>query len=272
MNKFKKFMKKLYDIITVPSMTYLPGNLAFFLVLSLFPILTLIGVIANRFSINVSSLINLFNTVLPSNIATILDTYVQGRGFDTNIGIFMIIGFFLASNGAHAIILASNNLYGFPNSNYITRRLKGMILIILIILLFIFMLAFLAFGNHILNLILNYFKDQKFISFIRTLFIILKWPFSIFVIFFNLKLIYTIAPDWKIMSKHTTKGAIFSTIGFIVVVEIYTYWVSNFSNYDLFYGSLSNIVILMLLTYFISYILVIGIAINVKAYEYKVED
>lgn len=272
MNKLNVYLKKLYDIITTPNMTYLPGNLAFFLVLSIFPILTLIGVIANKFSINVSSLINLFNTVLPSNVAKILDTYVQGRGFDSHIGIFMIIGFFLASNGAHAIILASNNLYGFPNSDYITRRLKGMILIILIILLFIFMLIFLAFGNKILNLILNYLKDEKFINFIRTLFVILKWPFSIFVIFFNVKLIYTIAPDWKIMSKHTTKGAIFATIGLILVVQIYSYWVTNFSNYDLFYGSLSNIVILMLLTYFISYILVIGIAINVKTYEYKVED
>ena len=91
-------------------------------------------------------------------------------------------------------------------------------------------------------------------------------------IYFNVKLIYTIAPDWKILSKHTTKGAIFTTISWIVVVQIYSYWVSNFSNYDIFYGSLSNIVVLMLLMYIISYILVIGIAINVRSYEYKIKD
>ena len=74
------------------------------------------------------------------------------------------------------------------------------------------------------------------------------------------------------MSKHTNKGAIFTTISWIVVIQIYSYWVTHFSNYDIFYGSLSNIVILMLMTYIISYILVIGIAINVKSYEYKIED
>ena len=272
MNKIKRYIKKLYDIINTPSMSYLPGNLAFFLVLSIFPILTLIGVIASSFSINIESILNIINLALPNNVADILSDFIQGKGFDSHIGIFMVIGFYLASNGSDAIILASNNLYGFPNSDYIKRRIKAIFLIILIILLFIFMLGFLAFGNHILDLLLTFIKDKNIVNIIYNLFNILKWPFSIFVIFFNVKLIYTIAPDWKILSKHTTKGAIFTTICWIFVVQIYSYWVSNFSNYDIFYGSLSNIVILMLLTYIVSYILVIGIAINVRSYEYKLQD
>ena len=253
-------------------MSYLPGNLAFFLVLSIFPILTLIGVIASSFSINVDALVNIIDKALPNNVALILADFIQGKGFDKNIGIFMVIGFFLASNGASAIILASNNLYGFPNSDYIKRRIKAMFIIVLMLLLFIFMLGFLAFGNHIVELVLQLIKDNNLANLISSLFNILKWPFSIFIIFFNVKLIYTIAPDWKILSKHTTKGAIFTTIGWMIAVEIYSYWVSNFSNYDIFYGSLSNIVVLMLLTYIISYILVIGIAINVRSYEYKIKD
>ena len=134
------------------------------------------------------------------------------------------------------------------------------------------MLGFLAFGNHILDLVLSFIKDKTLVDLIHTLFMILKWPFALFVIFFNVKLIYTIAPDWKIMSKHTTRGAIFTTISWIVVMQIYSFWVNHFSNYDLFYGSLSNIAVLMLMIYIISYILVIGIAINVKSYEYIVED
>ena len=38
MHKIKEYLKKLYDIIITPSMSYLPGNIAFFLVLSIFPI------------------------------------------------------------------------------------------------------------------------------------------------------------------------------------------------------------------------------------------
>ena len=272
MKRLKGYIKNLFNIIASPSMSYLPGNLAFFLVLSIFPILTLLGVIASNFSINIDSLVNAINTTLPSAISSILDTFIRGEGFDTNIGIFMIIGFYLASNGADAIILASNNLYGFPNSNYLKRRIKAIFIIILIILLMIFMLGFIAFGNFILKFILNSIKDKSLATLIYNLFIILKWPFAIFVIFFNVKLIYTIAPDWKIMSKHTTKGAIFTTVIWIISVQVYSYWVTNFSNYDLFYGGLSSIAMLMLLMYIISFVLIIGIAINVKSYEYKIED
>ena len=272
MKKITNYLKKLYEIIITPSMSYLPGNLAFYLVLSIFPILTLVGVIASNLGLSINSAVNVINTTLPQDVANILDSYIQGKGFDTNIGIFMIIGFFMASNGTDAIILASNNLYGFPNSNYINRRIKAIFMIILLILLFIFMLLFIAFGNTILNFILSFLTDQKLVILIYSSFIVLKWPFAIFIIFFNVKLIYTLAPDWKIMSKHTTKGAIFTTISWIVVLEVYSFWVTHFSRYDLFYGSLSNIVILMLITYLISYIFVIGIAINVKSYEYKIED
>ena len=272
MKRIKNYISKLYEIIITPSMSYLPGNLAFYLVLSIFPILTLIGVIASRLGLSMNSLVGAIDTTLPANIASVLDSFIQGKGFDTNIGIFMIIGFFLASNGADAIILASNNLYGFPNSDYLKRRIKAIFMIILLILLFIFMLGFIAFGNTILDFVLSYLKDEKLVSIIHNLFVILKWPFAIFVIYFNVKLIYTIAPDWKIMSKHTTRGAVFTTISWIIVVQIYSYWVSHFAHYDLFYGSLSNIVILMLITYMLAYILVIGIAINVKSYEYKIRD
>ena len=268
MKKFKSYLKKLYKIIISPSMSYLPGNLAFSLVLSIFPILTLIGVIASNFSINIAALTNFINKSLPPDVADVLATFISGKGFDSNIGIFMIIGFYLASNGADSIILASNNLYQFKNSDYVKRRIKSLFLIGLIIFSLIFLLGFLGFGIHIIDLLLSKTKDVKFVSLVHQLFNLLKWPFSIFIILFNLKLIYTIAPDNKIKSKTTTTGAIFTTFSWVVVVEAYSYWVTNFSNYDIFYGSLSNIVILMLIIYLISFLLIIGIAINVRQYEY----
>ena len=89
------------------------------------------------------------------------------------------------------------------------------------------------------------------------------------IMYVSIKLIYTMAPDWKILSKYTTKGAIFTTIGWVLATMIYSYYASHFSNYDLFYAGLSNIVILMIWVYALSYILVVGIAINVNVYQNK---
>ena len=64
-----------------------------------------------------------------------------------------------------------------------------------------------------------------------------------------------------------TRGAVFTALGWILVTAIYSYYVSHFSNYDLFYGSLSNLIVMMIWIYILAYTFVVGIAINVETYE-----
>ena len=268
MTRIKNFLKRLIKIIRNPEMLFLPGNLAFFIVLSLFPIITFVGVIASIFSININ--LSSISQFLPKDAVDILLPYAQGKGFDSNVGIFMLIGFFIASNGADALVIVSNTLYEIPNSNYIKRRIKDFFLILLIIFLIVFLFGFLTFGNQILNYILNYIDNTYIKNFILEIFFILKWPFALFVIFFNIKIIYTIAPDSKVYSRTTTKGAIFTTIAWMITTLIFSYYIKHFSNYGIFYGSISNIIVLILWIYLLSYILVIGIAINCE--QYKIEN
>ena len=267
MKKIKNKIKEYLTVLMQPAVGILPGQLAFFLVLSIFPLLTLIGIIASYFSISVDSLIDLMYKAFPTSVADLFTQFVEGKGFDTNVGLFMIIGYILASNGTHSITLASNILYGFPNDDYLKRRIKALIMIIILIILFMFMLVFLAFGNHILSLLLQLVEDQNFANIIYKMFVFLKWPFSVFIIYFNIKILYTIAPDWKILSATTTRGALFTTFGWTIATAIFSYYITNFARYDIFYGSLSNIVVLMMWVYILSYILVVGIAINANEYK-----
>lgn len=271
-NRIKRIVKRLFEILSEPQMLFLPAHIAFFLVLSIFPILTLIGFITSFFSIDINSLTNIMNNAIPPSVTVIFTQFIEGSGLTSNLGLLILIGFFLASNGTHAIILASNSLYNFPNSTYLNRRVKAFFLIFLLIVLFVFLLVVLAFGNNIVSFIKSFIHDDLSLKIINFLYLLLKWPIASFILYFNIKLIYTISPDWKIMSKNTTKGAIFTTIGWIVATYIYSFYVTNFSTYDKFYGNLSNIAILMLWIYIISYILVIGIGINAKLYTYNNEN
>ena len=60
------------------------------------------------------------------------------------------------------------------------------------------------------------------------------------------------APDKKIPSRNVTGGAIFTTFGWVVITDIYSYYISHYANYSVFYGSLANIIILMLWVYFLA--------------------
>lgn len=267
MVRLKNIFKRLFNIIRDPAMLFLPGNLAFFLVLSIFPVLTLIGLIASAFNISID--ISAIQSLLPGKVVDILLPYTIGKGFDSNVLLFMIIGFIIASNGADAIVLASNKLYDIPNSTFLKRRIKDLLLIILIILSVIFLFAFLGFGNQILNHIMKYINNSNIEQLIYKIFNILKYPFAMFIVYFNIKIIYTIAPDSKIYSRTTTKGALFTTISWTISTIIFSYYIKYFSHYGFFYGSLSNIIILILWVYILSYLLVIGIAVNSGQYNIK---
>lgn len=265
--RVKNILTKLYNIIRKPEMLILPGNLAFFLVLSVFPIIILIGLIASTFSLSLDSIVAFINENLPRQIFDIITTFISGKGIDFNVGFFTVTAFVLASNGPHSIIVTSNTLYNFEQGSYLNRRIKALILTILLVLLFIFIIVVLAFGNIIVKAIFEIGILKNLSSFAYSMFVYLKWPIAFFIIFFSIKLLYTIAPDYNIPSRYVNKGAIFTTLGWILTTAIYSYYVTHFSKYDIFYGSLSNIIILMMYIYFLSYILVLGIAIKSSSYE-----
>lgn len=265
------WIKQLYSIFIDPKVILLPGQIAFFLILSIFPFLILTAYITTIFGSSATSVIDIISIVLPTDIASAVVVVASGKSFDSSVILSMIIGFIIASNGAHSIILASNTLYGFPNNDFIKRRLKALFIIFILVIIFIMAMFLLAYGNVISRNIFKLLKLQGFMSKVYNIFVIAKWPIVGLILFFSIKMIYVVAPDWRILSKNTTKGALFTTIGWVVASAIFSYYVSHFSNYDILYGSLSSIVILMIWIYILCYIFVIGIAINVKEYRDKEE-
>ncbi len=262
----KEFVKKIINILSKPDMKILPGNIAFFMVLSIVPIITLIGVVSSLISVPTTTLTNFMNGYFPQAINNILIPYFSGEGVDLNIIIFTIAGFWIASNGCNAIIIASNKLYDITDSNYLKRKIKAINMTILLIILIVFMLIFIGFGNKIVGFLTdNFLKDFKQVVYYIYLFI--KWPIGISFIFFVVKLLYTIAPDKQIPSRCVNKGAAFTTVGWLCATTLYGYYVTNISNYTVFYGGLSGIIILMLWIFMISFIFVVGITINKANYD-----
>ncbi len=271
MEQVKKWLHSLFQIIQVPEMKILPGHIAFFLVLSIIPIITLIGFIASFFSISIESLVQVATNIVPEEIMNLLMPFITGKGMDMNISVFMVIGFVLASNGPHAIIVACDTLYNEKDKSYLHTRVKAFVLTILLMLLFFFCLVVLAFGNSILNMILQ----MDVLSHIHTqlywAFLFIKYPFAFILIYWMIKMLYTMAPSKKIPSKSVTKGALFTTIMWLIVTSIFSFYISHFGSYDIFYGGLSSIIVMMIWVYILSYVLVIGIAINRNNYH-QLED
>lgn len=267
MKRITNILKELWRSIRKPEMLILPGNLAFFLVMSIVPIVTLFGIIASIFSLSTDLLINLVSEFFPNDVVNILLPFIDGSNLSANNILFTIVGFYLSSNGPDSLIVASNLLYHTENDNYVFRRVKSLVMTFFMIILFIFILLFLAFGNLIIGWLAGFEVIGKFIANSYIFIIIFKFIIAFGVVFIILKILYTLAPNKKVKSKYVNKGSFVATLLILLVTSIYSYYVTNIAHYDIIYGSLSNIIILIFLIYIISYIITLGIAINSNYYN-----
>ena len=268
----KKYLKKMFDIFMKPEMMILPGQLAFFIILAIFPMLTLIGYVGSNISLFSHAFTAMMDGILPRGIADVLVPFFTNSHINGNIVFFMLVGFYLVSNGTNSLIITSNALFDIEHAPYLKRRIKAFFMIILLMAIFIFTVVVLAYGNIIVKEIIGL---KIFANISRTLFMIfllLKWPIAFICIFWMIKLIYTLAPDAPIPSKYMNTGALFTTFGWIVVTGLYSIYISRFANYSMFYGGISTIIVMMMWIYFLAYIIVLGIAINVTEYESEIKS
>ena len=272
MEQARGFFKKILELIKKPELRILPGQLAFFLVLSLIPLVALIGAIASVLSIPVDTIRDAITGTVPKAVADIIANVMTAKGLSFNILAFFIAAFVLASNGTNSMIITSNEIYKIKTEHFFKRRLKAVLMTLTIVGLFFFLLVVPIWGDTIFDIIKASASKNIPIDFIYRLFKILQYPIIIIVLYVNIKLIYVIAPDEKIESATATKGAIFTTIGWILASEIYSFYIATFSNYSLFYGSISNVVILLLWVYILSYIFIFGMIINASSYKNQVEN
>ena len=115
---------------------FLEISLAFFLFLSVFPIITLIVFFASALSVSTDSIVQFMDTSVPKEIADLLLPYFIGNSVSIQVGFSMIVGFVVASNGAHSIIIASNALYKLDDSSYLNRRVKALFMTVILVFLF----------------------------------------------------------------------------------------------------------------------------------------
>lgn len=263
-DKAKKIINSFTDILKSPEMQILPGQLAFYFIMSIIPIAAISAVLASYIT-NSFDFISTIEGILPPAISNILiflskDMHIEGIAFV--IILYVLVG----SNAPASIIVASNIFYDIEQPKYVKLKLKSFIMTIIIVILLLFVIIIPLFGDiivHFLTLIFN----SKLLDNYRLLYVVIKALGSLTIMYFIIRLLYTYAPSKKIDRKTTRKGAIFTSIGWILATYVFAFYITNIASYDVIYGNFANILILFLWVYILAYLFVVGMALNVEDYH-----
>ena len=238
------------------------AQLAFFMFLSILPTFILLSQVLGFFSLSLSS------------IEQWVDINVTGAGADTlrrmlnyspsgmNSFFLAVTALWAASRVQFAMIRVTNYTLTdgvTTGEGYLKDRLRSLKTILMTIFTVAFSLIVVVYGPIILNLVLGKVLGAKITE---AAWMALRWPLAAALYFLMISYNYYVLPSMRVRYRDIVPGSIFASIGFLAVTFVYNIYTARSVNYDILYGSFSNIVVLMFWFWFIAWVMCLGVTIN----------
>lgn len=261
---FRRLIKNLHEFsasMIKKNISAFSSSTAFFLFLSLIPMLILICAVLPYTSLTEENLLmavtrNTPETMNPLIGSIIADVYSRSAGI---ISVAVIGTLWSAGKGVLALIRGLNVINDVEeNRNYFVLRIVASVYTLIMILAVILSLLIMVFGNLLVNLLLKDFPQVRLLfEFFMHFRFILAW--AVLTLVFTM--IYTFVPNRKMRFLEQLTGGMFSAVVWSVFSWCFSIYVDRFGGFNT-YGSLATIIIIMLYLYFCMYIIMIGAYIN----------
>ncbi len=256
-------VKKLWHRIKEDDLPGLSAQLAYYFLLSLFPLLICMFTLLPFLPIPHEDLLSVIRGFAPTEAmdlieVNLMDIMSQRNGKLLSLGVIGTI--WSASNGINAIVVAFNKAYDVKESRSFLVS-SGMAVMLTFGMIFVFITAVIlpVFGQEIGAFV---FSQFGFMDQFLLVWEALRWVISALVLFLIFTGLYWIAPNVKMRCRSAFPGAAFSTVGWIISSVALSYYVDHFNNYSLTYGSIGAIIVLMIWLYITAFIIVLGGEIN----------
>jgi membrane protein len=256
-------LRLLWHRIEEDDIPGLSAQLAYFFLLSLFPLLIFIFTLLPYLPIQHHDILGGIADFAPPQTMELIEKNVNYVMNNRNGGLlsFGVIGtIWSASNGIHALVRAFNKAYNVKESrSFIVSRAMAIVLTIGMIFVFIVAVLLPIFGREIGIFLFSYLGFK--LEFLR-IWEMLRLVISAVILFLIFTGLYWIAPNVKLRCRSAFPGAGFATVGWILSSYALSFYVSKFNNFSLTYGSIGAIIVLLIWLYISGFIIILGGEIN----------
>jgi membrane protein len=219
------------------------------------------------------SLLDLMKDLLPHSAyetvrETVVDIVTRPRSGLLSVG--FILALYFSTNGVDSMMDAFNSTYHeLETRSVIRQRLVSLFLVLIFSFLLIVAIGLITFGTRLLALLFPATLEGSGIYFGVLWF--LKWVVIVATIFLAISFLYYMAPARKRHFRFISAGSTLATILIIATTLAFNYYADKFSRYNILYGSIGTLLIVLLWIYFNSFSLLIGFELNASIHIAKVE-
>ncbi|CDZ75524.1 Virulence factor BrkB [Peptoniphilus sp. ING2-D1G] len=250
------------------------ASLVYFTILSIFPFLIALLNAINFTNVLQSEQLIEFLNYLPEDIAKIVYSFINEINTASSSGLFsisIILGLYTASNVVHKLIENISSAYGFKDRRSFFK-VRGIALLFTLAMIIMILLMFLTqiFGELIIKTVSKYLPIQEHTKSIITLLGLIIPILYMVATFISL---YRIAPSSEVKAiinyKSVIPGSVFATLACLFSSKLFGYYVINFGNYSVTYGSLGGIIVMLVWMWIMSIVILLGAHINSVLFSMK---
>ncbi len=254
-----KFMKKA----TEDSVPAYAAQVAFFVMLSFFPFIMLLVVLASKLSFVNVTVVGYILRVVPDGLDTYV-AYIIDDVVNSNIQSFTIITVFVslwsAAKGMQALSTGLNKIYGVEQKkNFFLVRLICAVYTLVFLLLCLVAIVLHVFGTQIAHKVIDQYP-----AFANATLLILsmKNVFTFVIIFVFLLLIYYQLPSRRGNVRHEVSGAALAALAWMLMTRLFSVYMKYISTNSKMYGSLTSLILIIIWLYIGMQIVLYGAEIN----------
>lgn len=275
----------LYDVLSFffqglfkGVLTYRAAAIAFNFFLALVPFIlflfTLIPFITSEDY--QADILSLMNELIPEEIFRIFESTIVeilSRPSTGLLSLVFVMAVYFATNGIDAIIEGFGQSYHETDTySWWKQKLAAFLMMMALSLMIVVSMSFLAFGK----VTIYFLAEQQLITDRTTIifFRILQWLIIILITLTGISLLYYFGqPKDRQRNKYRfySPGAILGTTLFVVGGLLIKLYFENFARYNLLYGSIGSIIILLVWLYYNAIILLIGFELNASIRQSKAQ-
>ena len=192
---------------------------------------------------------------------------VMGHRHSTLLSVGFVSSILLAANGLMGVITSLN----FANKSiekrpYLQRYLLSMFIVFVLYVVIVLMLSLMIGHKLLLQIIFSqgWFTHTKANI---VLFDIGRWLIMTFATLFAVSFIYYWAPVKRQRVGFFSSGSVLATAMFFLLSWGLGVYLDNFSRYNLLYGTIGTLLMLMFWIYFNCIVLLVGYELNISIYN-----
>src|SRR5215217_433885 len=254
----------------------LAGQLAYYLILALFPFILVLVSLMGTFSSPklAEEVLGYFRQVTPQQVYEIIDTYTGDiiSGNNPAPGLFsigLLITIWSASGAFAALINALNKAYDVQETRpfWKVRGIAILMTLGLSVLIVIGVLLMVA-GYPIGRAVADAFGLGDVFTLVWNT---IRWPVALLFLVTVVALLYYFAPDVDQPFRWITPGGFIGVALWVLASIGFNIYVSNFGSYDKTYGSIGAVILLLLYLYISSLVVLFGAELNATLVRIKEE-